>query len=306
MPNAVLPNFDLTSNAGGTMRYGSGKYTYEVIEHWAKLPEGWTFGWIPAVGVDSRDRVFVYSRSEHPLVIFDTDGNFLEEWGYGLLKDAHGIFIDKDDNVFLTEREPHCIHKFNAQGELLMTIGTPGRQGANDGDPFRLPTDVGIASTGEIFVSDGYGNARVHKYSATGELIKSWGSWGKGPGQFELSHCVRVDRFDRVWVCDRSNNRIQFFDLDGNYLEEWTGLAAPDQIHFDPHEDVVYMAELDQQVSIYTFDRKLLAQWGGRAKSDKPGEFRACPHGIWTDSHGDLYVSEVQVNNRLQKFVRVG
>lgn len=288
------------------MRYGSGKYTYEVIENWAKLPEGWTFGWIPGVAVDSQDRVFVYSRSEHPLVIFDTDGNFLEEWGYGLLQDAHGIFIDRDDNVFLTERGPHCIHKFNRKGELLMTIGTPGQQGANDGDPFRLPTDVGIASNGDIFVSDGYGNARVHKYSPNGELIKSWGSWGKGPGQFELSHCVRVDRHDRVWVCDRSNNRIQFFDVDGNYLDEWTGLAAPDTIHFDPHEDVVYIAELDQQVSIYTFDRQLLAQWGGRAKSEKPGEFRACPHGIWTDSRGDLYVGEVQVDNRIQKFVRAG
>lgn len=288
------------------VRFGAGKYTYTVIEDWAKLPDGWSFGWIPGVAVDSQDRVFVYSRSEHQLVLFDRDGNFLEEWGMGLLQDAHGIYIDHEDNVFCVERNVHCVHKFNSKGELLMTIGTIGQEGANDGDPFRLPTDLGVASTGELFISDGYGNARVHKYSADGQLIQSWGSWGDGPGQFRLSHCVRVDRYDRVWVCDRENNRIERFDLEGNYLDEWAGLAHPDTIFFDPIEDVVYIAELDQQVSIYDFDRNLLAQWGGRVPSDKPGEFRACPHGIWMDSHGDLYVGEVQTNGHLQKFVRVG
>jgi streptogramin lyase len=287
-------------------RFGSGKYTYKVIEPWAKLPDGWAFGWIPAVAVDSQDRVFVYSRSEHPLVIFDREGNYLEEWGYGLLQDAHGIYIDKDDNVFCTERNTHCVRKFNRKGELVMTLGTPGEQGANDGDPFRLPTDVGLDSVGNLYVSDGYGNARVHKYSSDGKLIKSWGSWGDGPSQFRLSHCVRVDRYDRVWVCDRENNRIERFDLEGNFLDEWDGLAHPDTIFFDPDADVVYVAELDQQVSIFDFDKNLLAQWGGRRPSEKAGEFRACPHGIWTDSHGDLYVGEVQTNGRIQKYVRVG
>jgi sugar lactone lactonase YvrE len=185
-----------------------------------------------------------------------------------------------------------------------MTLGTPGQAGANDGDPFRKPTDVGIASNGDLFVSDGYENARVHKYSPDGKLLLSWGEWGDGHGQFGLSHCVRVDRFDRVWVCDRSNRRIQIFDLNGQYLSEWMGLAQPDTIFFDPDEDVVYIAELDQQVSIYTLDGRLLTQWGGQRKSDLPGEFRACPHGIWRDSHGDLYVGEVQTDARLQKFIR--
>jgi streptogramin lyase len=286
--------------------FGTGKYTYEVISEWAKLPNGWTFGWIPGVAVDSKDRVFVYSRSEHPLVIFDRNGNFLEEWGYGVLQDAHGIYIDGDDNVFCTERNTHCVYKFDSKGKLVMTLGTPGQQGANDGDPFRLPTDVGIASTGELFVSDGYGNARVHKYSADGKLIKSWGSWGDGPSQFRLSHCARVDRYDRVWVCDRENSRIERFDLEGNYLDEWSGIPHPDTIFFDVKDDVVFIAELDQQVSIYDFDRNLLAQWGGGKPSEKPGEFRACPHGIWVDSRGDVYVGEVQTNGRIQKYVRKG
>ncbi len=286
------------------MAFGQGEYTYEVIENWAKLPEGWTFGWVAAVACDAQDRVYVYSRSEHPLVIFDRDGNYIEEWGYGILQDAHGINIDSEGNVYCTERNTHCVRKFNAKGELVMTLGTPGQEGANDGDPFRLPTDVAIASDGTIYVSDGYGNARVHKYSPDGTLLKSWGTWGDGPSQFRLSHCVRVDRYDRLWVCDRENSRIEFFDLDGNFLGEWTGLAHPDTLYFHPEKDVVYIAELDQQVSIYDFDRNLLAQWGGRSPSEKPGEFRGCPHGIWADSRGDLYVGEVQTDGRLQKFVR--
>lgn len=286
------------------MTFGTGKYSYEVAEGWGKLPDGWEWGWIPAVACDSQDRVYVYSRSEHPLVIFDRNGNFLDSWGEDVLEDAHGIYIDAEDNVYCTEWLGHCIRKFNSKGELVLTIGTPGVEGTNDGDPFRRPTDIAISSTGEIFVSDGYQNARVHKYSGDGEHIFSWGEWGTGPGQFELSHCVRIDKHDRVWICDRTNDRIQIFDTDGNFLEERTGLLKPDTIYFDRNEDVVYVAELTQQVSIYTLDGELITKWGGAQKSDKPGEFAAYPHGIWADSRGDLYVGEVQMDGRLQKFVR--
>ena len=286
------------------MTFGSGKYTYEVAEGWGQLPDGWAWGWIPAVACDSQDRVYVYSRSEHPLVIFDREGNFLETWGEGVLEDAHGIYIDAEDNVYCTEWLGHCVHKFNSRGELVLTLGTPHQEGENDGDPFRRPTDVAIASTGEIFVSDGYNNARVHKYSAEGEHLLSWGEWGEGPGQFQLSHCVRIDKDDRVWICDRTNCRIQIFDTDGNFLSEWTGLGHPDQNFFDPNEEIVYITELDHQVSIYTLGGELLTKWGGGQPSDKPGEFSAKPHGIWVDSHGDIYVTEVQADGRLQKFVR--
>ncbi len=286
------------------MAFGTGKYTYEVAEGWGQLPAGWTWGWIPAVACDSQDRVYVYSRSEHPLVIFDRDGNFLDSWGEDILQDAHGIFIDDEDNVYCTERNTHCVYKFNPQGELVLTLGTPDQPGANDGDPFNLPTDLAVASTGELFVSDGYGNARVHKFSPEGELLLSWGEWGDGPGQFALSHCVRIDKADRVWVCDRTNDRIQIFDTDGNYLTEWTGLLKPDTIYFDLREDVVYVAELTHQVSIYSLDGELLSQWGGARPSEKPGEFLACPHGIWADSRGDLYVGQVQADGQLQKFIR--
>jgi len=286
------------------MIFGSGKYTYKVVEGWGKLPSGWKWGWIPAVACDSKDRVYVYSRSEHPLVIFDREGNFLDSWGEGILKDAHGIYIDSDDNVYCTERETHCVRKFNRRGELVMTLGTPDRPAPKDGDPFNKPTDLAISSKGDLFVSDGYGNARVHKFSPDGKLIKSWGQRGSGPGQFNLSHCVRIDRGDRVWVCDRENSRIQIFDTDGKFLTEWTGLLRPDTVYFDPKDDVVYIAELQYQVSVYTLDGKPITKWGGAKKSERPGEFLGYPHGIWMDSEGSLYVGEVQVDGHIQKFAR--
>ncbi len=284
------------------MVFGQGTHQYTVAENWWTLPAGWEFGWIPAVAVDSQDRVYVYSRSEHPMVVFDQDGNFIDSWGDDILKDAHGIFIDADDNIYCTERETHVVRKFNTAGELLMTLGTPDVPGG-EGEPFNLPTDLALGPDGEMYISDGYGNARVHKYSPDGELIKSWGQPGTGPGEFDLPHCVRVDPRNRLMVADRENNRIQFFTLDGEYIEEWGDLLQPDTIYIDD-DDLVYIAELGQRVSIMTLDGEVVSQWGSERGSTVPGEFLACPHGIWLDSHGDIYVGEVQADARLQKFIR--
>ena len=125
------------------MTYGSGEFTFEVVEDWWTLPDGWTFGWIPAVAVDSKDQIHVYSRSEHPMIVLDKDGNFVKSWGDDILKDAHGIYIDADDTVFCVERETHCMRTFTSDGELLSTLGTPDQVGA-EGEPFNLPTDVGF------------------------------------------------------------------------------------------------------------------------------------------------------------------
>lgn len=296
------------------MLFGSGIYTYTVVEGWGQAPAGWC-GSVPAVACDSLDRVFVYTRGAHPLMIFDRTGTFIDSWGEGILWEdgGHGISIDPDDNVYCTDYSAHCIFKFNRHGELIMTLGIPGQIGANDGDPFNIPTDVGIASTGELFISDGYGNRRVHKFSAAGTLLLSWGTAGPGPGQFDNPHCVRVDKYDRVWVCDRENNRIQIFDTQGTYLDEWTGFHYPATIFFDPTDDIVYIAELEYRLSIYTLDRELLAEWGGGESSDTPGEFRGYPHGLWVDSRGDIYVGQYFedgttgqffVNKQLQKFAR--
>ena len=284
------------------MIFGQGTHQYTVHENWWSLPEGWEFGWIPAVAVDSQDRVYVYSRSEHPMVVFDRDGNFLTSWGDDILKDAHGIYIDENDHIYCTERETHVVQKFTTDGELLMTLGTMDEPGG-EGEPFNLPTDFALGPDGEMYVSDGYGNSRIHKYSPDGELIKSWGQPGSGPGEFDLPHCVRVDPRNRLMVADRENNRIQFFTLDGEYIEEWSDLLQPDTIYID-EEDLVYIAELGQRISIMTLDGEVVSQWGSERGSNVPGEFMACPHGIWLDSYGDIYVGEVQADARLQKYIR--
>ena len=284
------------------MIFGQGTHQYTVHANWWSLPEGWEFGWIPAVAVDSQDRVYVYSRSEHPMVVFDRDGNFLTSWGDDILKDAHGIYIDENDHIYCTERETHVVQKFTTDGELLMTLGAMDEPGG-EGEPFNLPTDFALGPDGEMYVSDGYGNSRIHKYSPDGELIKSWGQPGSGPGEFDLPHCVRVDPRNRLMVADRENNRIQFFTLDGEYIEEWSDLLQPDTIYID-EDDLVYIAELGQRISIMTLDGEVISQWGSERGSDVPGEFIACPHGIWLDSYGDIYVGEVQADARLQKYIR--
>ena len=284
------------------MIFGAGAFTYRIQERWGRLPEGWALGWIPAVAVDLQDRVYVYSRSEHPMVVFDREGNFLTFWGDDVLKDAHGIFIDAQGCVYCVERDTHCMRKFTPEGELLMTLGTPDQKGA-EGRPFRRPTDIGFDSTGNMYISDGYGNSRIHKYTHEGMWITSWGTSGDGPGEFDLPHCVRVDRNDRVLVADRSNNRIQIFDTEGNYLTEWAGLHQPDTV-FIGEDDIVYVAELDHRVSIWTLEGERLTEWGRGVSSEAPGEFLGRPHGIWADSHGDLYVGEVHADGRVQKFIR--
>ena len=284
------------------MVFGQGTHQYTVQEDWWSLPAGWEFGWVPAVAVDSQDRIYVYSRSEHPMVILDRDGNFIGSWGDDVLKDAHGIFIDADDNIYCVERDTHVMRKFTTDGELLMTLGTPDEPGT-EGEPFNKPTDLALGPEGEMFISDGYGNARIHKYSPEGELIKSWGQPGSGPGEFDLPHCVRVDPRNRLMVADRENNRIQFFTLEGEYIEEWGDLLHPDTIYID-EEEYVYIAELDQRITIMTLDGEVVSRWGSEPGSTVPGEFLACPHGIWLDSQGDIYVGEVQADARLQKFVR--
>ncbi len=283
------------------MRFGSDDFSYSVVKGWGRLPQGWRFGWMPGVAVDSRDRVYVYSRSEHPLVVFSREGDFVASWGEDVLEDAHGIFIDGEDNVYCVDRETHCVRRFEPDGSLSMTLGTPGLEGAK-GEPFQLPTDLAIDADGFLYVTDGYGNFRVHKFTAEGQLLKSWGREGSGPGEFQLPHGIRVDPKGRLLVADRTNNRIQLFDTEGTYLDEWTGLHHPDSIHIS--EGVVYVAELDQRVSIWTLDGRKLTEWGGGEHSSTPGEFAGAPHGICTDSRGDLYVGQVHMDGGLQKFTR--
>jgi DNA-binding beta-propeller fold protein YncE len=289
----------------------AGERQYEVVEGWGELPPGWIWGQVGAVGVDSRDRVHVFTRTNHPYMIFDRSGKLEWAWGQEIFMDAHGICIAPDDNVFLVDRGPQLVFKFTNDGRHLLSMGHRDQHsdtGYTDehrvvthaGPPFHHPTDVSIAADGGFYVSDGYRNARVHKYSADGELQFSWGEPGTGEGQFNLVHSVWEHK-GKVYVADRQNNRIQIFTPEGKYLDMWTGYDQPCKIYVDK-DDIMYIAELGARVSVVDLDGNVLARWGGE-RSHAPGEFWA-PHGIWVDSQGDMYVAEVLEGARLQKFSR--
>ena len=284
---------------------GSGDFTYEVVNDWARTPEGWSIGQAePAC--DSQDRVYVFNRSDHPLMVFDRDGNFQGEWGREYLTDAHGIYISGEDHIYLPVRESHAIVKCTLDGKPLMTMGVwdaPSDTGGARPDgtmwkaagPFNRCTDIALAPNGDLFVSDGYANSRVHKFSPDGRLLHSWGRPGKrGPGEFHIPHGIWVHWDGRVMVCDRENNRIQLFTGDGEYLGMWTDLARPCDIFVD-HDGIAYVVELDAFMTILNMDGEVLA------KVDIGG---AGGHAVWADSRGDLYIGHNQEGQRLVKLVR--
>ena len=287
------------------MLYGTGKHTYELVEEWAKLPEGWIFGEVGGLSIDWKDRVYVLSRGGHPLMVFDRDGNLLTSWGEGFFNRPHGSFIGPDNSVYCTDDGNHTVSNFTSDGKLLKTLGNkdqPSDTGYVLGDltsikrggpPFNRPTGVALSPSGEIYVSDGYGNARIHKFTPDGTLLFSWGDPGTGPGQFRLPHGIRVDKQERVWVADRENSRIQIFNAQGEFLNQWTDLSRPSDIFIDDDENV-YVSEMSRRVSIFTIDGKLLARWGSRQEEDKQTGLFIWPHTLATDSRGDLYVGEIR------------
>lgn len=277
-------------------------YQFEVEENWGLGSNGKVMGGVvPDVAVDSQDRVFVTRREPPAILLYDRDGRYLSTFGDDVLSNPHNIWIDADDRVFVADTDDHTIRIFTVDGELLTTLGTENKAGV-PGQPFNRPTKAMAAPSGQIFVSDGYGQYRVHRFSADGALEHSWGEEGDGPGQFALPHDLWIDPRERVLVTDRTNNRIQLFDFDGNYLEEWTDIIAPNNLHI--HEDILYAAEAPGRVSLYDLDGNLVSRWG--SKGEAPGQFPDPAHGIAVDSNGDVYVSEVPyLPDRIQKFTRI-
>ena len=323
---------------------GSGDFRYTVDESWAKFPATGDAGEAVGVACDSKDRVYVFLRGPKPVLVFERDGTPVGFWGDDDFTRPHGIFIGKDDTVYCTDDFGHNVGAFSVQGKRKMTLGKRGQPsdtGAtsidyrtikHSGPPFNFPCNLAIGPTGDLFVADGYGNARVHRFTADGKLVMSWGEPGSGPGQFHVAHGIAVDQAGTVYVADRENCRIQLFSSDGKFVGAWTDLARPCQLAID-RAGFLYIAELGfragrwpgtgthkpgdtgGRVSIFDAKGKLHARWGGGENPCAAGDFFA-PHGIWVDSRGDLYVSEVALAggaraglvpgscHTLQKFVR--
>ena len=206
-----------TSDGGLVVVMGDRRYRVE--RPWGELPHDTRLAALSQLAVDSHGRVYAYQRADPPVVVFEPTGAFRAAWGHGLIADAHGIFISADDRVFLVDRDAHQVLIFTTGGDPLGALGT--RNATRFQAPFNHPTDVAVAPDGEIYVSDGYGNSAVHRFSASGEHMTSWGRPGSGPGEFTTPHAIWVDRADRVLVADRENNRVQLFDRDGRFIEAW-------------------------------------------------------------------------------------
>ena len=300
---------------------GTGELTFEPIPDWADdAPITEAVG----VAVDSRDRIHVFNRTDSPdepqIIVLDADGNVLDTWGTGAVTRPHGIWIAPDDSVYLTDDLGHGVCQFAADGSHLRDIGPSGvasETGANGFDhrpitqaagPYNLPTNTVTAADGSLFVTDGYGNAAVHKFDSDGNLLKTWGAPGSGPGEFIVPHGLGIDRDQRLYVADRENSRVQIFDTDGAFITEWTDVIRPCEV-FVGADDLVYIAELGTWAGLFPwmertahsgvgrlsiFDREgnLQARWGGGQDPLAPDGFYT-PHDVWLDSAGNIYLGEV-------------
>jgi DNA-binding beta-propeller fold protein YncE len=335
----------MTSSAEERVIVGTGPYQYAPVPGWPRLPQGWSFVEVVGVATDASDRVFVFSRSDHPVTVFEPDGTFIRSFGEGDFVRPHGITVGPDGSVYCTDDRDHSVRKFTPEGKLLLTLGTRGKPSdtgidgldyrtiQRPGAPFNLPTNLAIATDGSLYVTDGYGNCRVHKFTAEGQYLFSWGEPGSGPGQFNLPHGIAIDKQGRVFVADRENSRIQIFSAEGTFIDEWTDTARPMQVRFDSDGtafvcDVGWHAGLfpwhkapsdpprGAYVSVFHSDGTLLARWGGSKNPCAPGDFYA-PHDLCVDSQGSIYVGEVVMSaggyqgkvpatcHPIQKFVRV-
>ena len=280
---------------------------YRPVEGWGRLPEGWSFVEATSVAVDADDRVWVFNRGAHPVIAFDREGTVVRSWGEGVFRRAHGITAGPDGTLWLTDDLHHTIRQFTTDGKLLLTIGDPDQPSTlQGGKPFNRPTHVALCpKSGAVYISDGYGNSRVHKYDPKGRHLLSWGEPGTDPGCFNLPHNIATDTEGLVYVADRETHRVQIFDGNGQYQGQWNNLHRPCGLFMDRRQGAFYVGELPShlpvnkdvpnlgaRVSILSAKGDLIGRVGGKFAGEKPGEFVA-PHGCAVDSRGDLYVAEV-------------
>lgn len=271
--------------------------TFEARGDFPKLPADFVLGRCSAVATNSKGEIYLFHRGPHPLICVDAEGKLLRSWGDDVIGTAHGLRVDRQGNVWATDIGRHRVLKFDPTGKLLLALGT-GKAGTGT-DEFDRPTDIAFAPNGDVFVSDGYGNSRVMKFSAAGSFLKSWGTKGKGPGEFDLPHAVIMDSKGRLLVGDRENERIQLFDADGQFLDQWTGFA-PYGIAINGDGRVFVADAQANQILRLDASGKVQQRWG--QKGTGPGEFEI-PHMLAFDAAGNLFVAEVD-GKRFQKLTK--
>jgi hypothetical protein len=287
---------------------GTGEYTYELIRDFCKLPEGQSFGLVSRVAADAQDRIYVFQRKDPPVVVFDRDGKYLGAWGSGQVTDPHGLKI-VGDTVYTTDRSDSVAKSFTLDGKPLLELGQRGVHSdtgcegppylaARAAGPFNHPTEMIAHPNGDIYVTDGYRNARVHRFTRDGRLVTSWGTPGRAEGEFHLPHSIAFDDDGKLYIADRSNKRIQIFTADGEFLGQWTGMGGPNDITRGKDGNF-YIAEQEDggnpaYVCVRDANGAVLARMESRHV-----------HGVGVDSKGDIYAGLTQ-DRSVDKFVQVG
>src|SRR5262245_19263472 len=296
---------------------------YAVMHGWPRLPDGFVLGQVSGVAVDSHNHIFIFHRAENswatdktrviasPTVLcFDgASGKLLFSWGQNRFIEPHGLRIDRDDNVWLTDRALQQVFKFSHDGKLLLAIGTEKTAGV-DATHFNLPADIAFASDGSVYVADGYGNNRIAKFSPHGKFLLDWGRKGSAPGEFDLPHSVAVDAQGLVYVADRNNARIQVFQGNGKFLKEWKSveLGRPWSLTVGP-DNLLYVVDGGDlkpnppdrgQLLKVDLDGKPLVKWSRFGNYD--GQIY-WGHDVAVGNDGAVYVGDVYHGMRVQKFV---
>lgn len=293
---------------------------YEVDPTWPERPAGVEWGQTSGVAVDAKDQVYVFTRAKPPVQVYSTQGKFLRAWGEDLIETAHYIRVAPDGTIWAADVGKHAVFQFTPDGKLLRTLGTPGEPG-EDATHLNRPTDMAILPSGDVFVTDGYGNSRIVHFDAKGRFVKSWGTLGTQPGQFSLPHSIVADSQGRLYVADRSNVRIQVFDKQGRFLAEWRHLLVPWGLWISPKEEIWACGsspmiwepapallgcppknQLFMRLDTTGRVQQLWTLPKGEDGKEKPGEVNWL-HGIALDSQGNLYACDI-MGKRVQKFVR--
>lgn len=237
---------------------------------------------VSAVSSDGDGYIYALQRNDPFMLIFNTEGKLMDEWSNKEITDPHYLDISPEGEIFVVERDHHRVVVFNKLGEILRIIGDKYNPG-NIGEPFNHPSDISFTKDGDFFVSDGYGNAHVHHFNQSEELINTWGELGTDEGSFITPHAVLSDQKDRVLVTDRENNRVQIFNQKGEYLKELSHVFHPMDICQD-NDGFIYVTDQVPSLHVFSPDDEFL----GRCRT-----FGTFGHGITVDEHGDIYIAEM-------------
>ena len=304
------------------MRLGSGSHTYEWVENWANLPEGMALGYTHGVVEDSQGRIYIHNASPNAVVVLDAEGNFLNVWGEQFAAGAHGLLLNKEadgEYLYLSATGQNVVVKTTLDGQEVLRIGTPDLPEIYDAEKKFVPTETAVAPNGDIYIADGYGQPWVHRYSAKGDYIQSFGGRGDALGQLNNPHGIMIDTRGSeplVLVSDRGNHRLQYFTLDGEAVKVSEGmLDLP--CTTDQYGDELYIPDLHSRLTILDKNDQLIMHLGEREKGwEIPGwpniahELRhvgsfTSPHDLHVDGSGNIYVVEWINDGRITKLARV-